>query len=690
MQQTRTTLKLNFFIQLLTALIFLVFAVIVLLVVVYYANQHAINEAEAKTSIILNRNLATHTYFTHQLKPAIFDLTQPYLPEDYFDATWMSSTYAVREIDQYFKELETFNDYYYKEVAIDARSPQNEADPFEAEFLLHLNEDPDLAKFSEVKKIDDDNYLVTMIRGEVMEESCLKCHSTSEEAPRGLVDVYGPERSFGREAGDVVSAISIRVPVNTAYENAAVFALRIGSVFIAIMALLFLVQNIVFNRFLFEPLTSIKKQAMSIVDDPHSLGDQIDEPFGEELASLTQAFNIMSTNLKERADNLEAVIEERTQEVKASERKYRELFEYNLNAVALHEIVTDEQGTPIDYIFLEVNPAFETMTSLKKENILNKKVTDVIPGIWESHFIATYGKVALEGNPVSFEDYSELLKRTYNIVAFSPRRGYFATIFEDITVKKNAEEALKKYSDELEDLVKERTEKLLETRQELERAEQLAAIGELVSGIGHELRNPLATISNSVYYLQNTPCDDEKKNEMLVTIREEILRSTKIIDDLLGFTRGFTAIKEKTNLTEIIGKALAQYPPPDNITLESDLLVDLPELYIDAQQISQILNNLISNACQAMPEGGTLTVSVERQNEEVQVVIRDNGSGIAEKDKENIFKPLFTTKRQGIGLGLGLAQKYAQANNGRITFTSQVGKGSTFILHLPLEIESEE
>ena len=685
MNQPKTNIKINLFIQALTALIFLVFAVIVLLVVVYYADQHAFNEAEEKTSIILNRNLATHTYFTHQLKPAVFALTEPYLPEDYFDATWMSSTYAVREIDQYFKELETFNDYYYKEVAINARSPQNEADPFEADFLLQLNDDPALTKYSEVKKIDGEKYLVTMIRGEVMEESCLKCHNTPEEAPGGLVDIYGPVRSFNREVGEVVSAISIRVPINTTYENTTASALRIGSIFIAILALLFITQNIVFNRYLFEPLTSIKKRAMSIATDPHALGGQINEPFGEELVSLTQAFNTMSTSLKDHTENLEATVEERTTEVRKSEQKYRELFEYNLNGVALHKIVIDEKGEPIDYIFLDVNPAFEDLTDLKKDNILNKKVTDIIPGIEKSNFIQIYGKVALEGESVRFENYLEPLKRTYNIVAFSPRLGYFATIFEDITDKKESEAALKRYSDHLEDLVTERTQKLLETRQELERAEQLAAIGELVSGIGHELRNPLATISNSVYYLQNTPCDEKKLNELLATMREEISKSDKIIDDLLGFASGFKAAREMSNLADIVDKALAQNPAPQNIDLQTDIPEDLPELYIDGQQIGQVLNNLISNAYQAMPQGGTLTVSVERQDNEVQVVIRDNGSGIAEKDKDNIFKPLFTTRRQGIGLGLGLAQKYTQANDGRISFTSQVGKGSTFILHLPLK-----
>jgi hypothetical protein len=117
------------------------------------ACTHALEEAESKTCIILDHNLATHTYFSHDLKPAVFKLTDPYISPDYFDPTWMSSTYAVREIDYYYRTL-SGEDYYYKEAAIDARSPQNEADNFERDFIEALNADPSLVDQALVRTLN--------------------------------------------------------------------------------------------------------------------------------------------------------------------------------------------------------------------------------------------------------------------------------------------------------------------------------------------------------------------------------------------------------------------------------------------------------------------------------------------------------------------------------------------------------
>lgn len=105
--------------------------------------QYAMHEAEAKALIVLRRNLATHIYFSQDRKPGLFELIDPFVSEDYFDPTWMSSTYAVRGIDRYFKSLSA-DDYYYKESAINARNPENEADAFGRAFIEEMNADPTL------------------------------------------------------------------------------------------------------------------------------------------------------------------------------------------------------------------------------------------------------------------------------------------------------------------------------------------------------------------------------------------------------------------------------------------------------------------------------------------------------------------------------------------------------------------
>ena len=130
--------------------------------------------------------------------------------------------------------------------------------------------------------------------------------------------------------------------------------------------------------------------------------------------------------------------------VRESEGKYRLLFNNMINSFAYHEIVLDKNGRPVDYVFLEVNDSFEKQTGLKRENIIGRKVTEVIPGINNSKFswIDTYGKVALDGVEKTFEEYSEQLKKWYFVDVYSPKKGFFATIFQDITENKKITEAL--------------------------------------------------------------------------------------------------------------------------------------------------------------------------------------------------------------------------------------------------------
>ena len=125
-----TRIKLGLLLNLIVGAVFILAAVLVVTLVNGQTRREALIEAKAKDTIILNRNLATHTYFSHQLKPKLFEWTEAFRDDDYFDPTWMSSTYAVREIDKYFQSL-GFGGYYYKECAIDARSPENEADAYE-------------------------------------------------------------------------------------------------------------------------------------------------------------------------------------------------------------------------------------------------------------------------------------------------------------------------------------------------------------------------------------------------------------------------------------------------------------------------------------------------------------------------------------------------------------------------------
>ena len=185
MSKTNSRIKISTLLNFTVALAFVAVAFAFIRMVNREQREQALVQAESKAMAALDRNLATHTYFTRQLKPNVMELTKPIRSWDYFDPVWMSSTFAVREMDKYFKELNE-EDYYYKECAINARSPENEADEYEKAFIEELNTDPTLTERSDIRTIGGKPYFVTLRRGEVMEAACLQCHSTPENAPGDL------------------------------------------------------------------------------------------------------------------------------------------------------------------------------------------------------------------------------------------------------------------------------------------------------------------------------------------------------------------------------------------------------------------------------------------------------------------------------------------------------------------------
>jgi PAS domain S-box-containing protein len=267
---------------------------------------------------------------------------------------------------------------------------------------------------------------------------------------------------------------------------------------------------------------------------------------------------------------------------------------------------------------------------------------------------------------------------------------------EDITQAQRAEEALREYSTRLEAAVTARTQELREAQEQLVRQEKLAVLGQLAGGVGHELRNPLNVISNASYFLRLIqPEAGEKVREYLGIIETETQNAEKIISDLLDFSRIKSVDLEPVTVSELVGGTLERFPAPENVHVNLDLPADLPCLYLDPRQLTQVLGNLVTNACQAMTsgtsadatDGGALTLSAAPAAEAGYLVltIRDTGPGITPENLKKLFEPLFTTKPRGIGLGLAVSKKLVEANSGRIEVETQVGQGTTFRLILPIQ-----
>ncbi len=236
---------------------------------------------------------------------------------------------------------------------------------------------------------------------------------------------------------------------------------------------------------------------------------------------------------------------------------------------------------------------------------------------------------------------------------------------------------------------------LREAQEKLVRSEKLAAIGQLAGGIGHELRNPLGAIKNAVYYVKGKVSKSElgqkepRVMEFLEIMEDEINASTKIISDLVGFSRVQKPSASPATIEKVIEDALSHMVIPENIELTKKLDADLPEVEIDSDQIHQVFANMITNAVQAMPEGGKLTVAAREKGRFLEVEIADTGCGIPGESVDKIFDPLFTTKAQGIGFGLAVCKAIIDRHEGNIEVKSKMGKGTTFNIKLPLKREQK-
>ena len=256
---------------------------------------------------------------------------------------------------------------------------------------------------------------------------------------------------------------------------------------------------------------------------------------------------------------------------------------------------------------------------------------------------------------------------------------------QEIARRRQAEAELKVYSERLEEMVAERTQALQEAQERLLRQERLAVLGQLAGGVGHELRNPLGVITNAIYFLQIALADaDEKIKEYLTLISGRVQEAERIVSDLLNLSRTRTAVKETISVSALVNETLTRHQPPPDITVSTDISADVPTLFVDPQQIGQVLTNLITNAYQAMPDGGQLTIRARQWPAQVHLAVADSGNGMTPETMQKVFEPLFTTKARGIGLGLAVSRNLIEINGGKLEVESKIDEGSTFTLVLPI------
>jgi two-component system NtrC family sensor kinase len=263
--------------------------------------------------------------------------------------------------------------------------------------------------------------------------------------------------------------------------------------------------------------------------------------------------------------------------------------------------------------------------------------------------------------------------------------GYLAQAFEQM--RTSLLRHLAREADERQRL-EASNRKLREAQQQLIQSERMAAIGKVAARVAHEVNNPLAIIRTAVRIISNHSATEGPTLRSLQMIEQEISRIARIIQELLEFSRPTTPGQERIQVSDVIREIeplLEQDCRDKHITLSLHLAPDLPPVLLSADQLKQVVLNMVRNAEDAMPHGGQLLIRTALQESFVELTIADTGSGIATEHLPHIFDPFFTTKRWGRGVGLGLSVSYCiiTAAKGRIDVASDVGKGSTFRIRLP-------
>jgi len=478
--------------------------------------------------------------------------------------------------------------------------------------------------------------------------------------------------------------------------------------------------------------------------------------------------------------------------LRESEKRYRTLIAKMINGFALHDIICDEAGRPCDYRFIEVNAAFEELTGLKAEAIVGKTVLEILPQT-ESYWIDNFGKVALTGESVQMENYSREFDKYFEVLAYSTRKGQFATVFTDRTDQRKAKEALQLtqfaidrssdatfwmgsdarfiyvndaacrtlgYSREellsltLHDIdldisqqvwpghwsdLKRRGSFIVESnhrakdgrifpvetvvnfvrfgdkeyncafvrdiserkkmQDELLRVQKLDSIGILAGGIAHDFNNLLSIIMGNIDLVKDELRPGADISALLAETEKACFQAHQLTQQLITFSKGGAPVKDVGSIATLVKEIKKSLILGSNITCEFTLAPDLWPVEFDEGQMKHALNNMIVNAEESMPDGGTIHVRAENfshiaggglpfpEGKYIKISIRDHGVGIPEKNISIIFDPYFSTKEMGPqkGIGLGLTTTYSIINrhDGYITVESEVGVGTTFTVYLP-------
>jgi PAS domain S-box-containing protein len=433
-----------------------------------------------------------------------------------------------------------------------------------------------------------------------------------------------------------------------------------GVALVALGIAIFLVAALLLETLVISRVTKLEKTVVGI----RKTGDhakRVSISGSDELSSLGQNINSMLDAIEDNTTNLEKTVKERTRQLFENQEKLRGIFSASPDAI----IATDIEGK-----ITECNNQMTQICGFDRDELIGKSAFKFFSENARQSAFETLTEAEIHNISITrFEctltrkDQSEYPAEISTSIVRDARGASvgFVSIVRDLTEKKQLEQRLFK-------------------------AERLAAIGELAGMVGHDLRNPLTAIKNADYFLKKkcSQCGQNKALQTFEVIDRAIEHANKIINDLLDYSREIHLDLSECSPKTLVDSAMTMFKPPSNIQL-LDYSSTQPQMKADVEKITRVLLNVIKNACDAMPNGGTLEIRSAQNGSNAILTFSDIGGGIPKDVMPKIFMPLFTTKAQGMGFGLSICKRVIEAHGGTITINSAEGKGTTVILSVPIQ-----
>jgi PAS domain S-box-containing protein len=365
----------------------------------------------------------------------------------------------------------------------------------------------------------------------------------------------------------------------------------------------------------------------------------------------------LEEELKQYSLHLEELVAERTRDLSESEKRFRELTDmlpetvFELDANGKLTFLNQAGSEMIGYDEADLKRGLSAFQVIAPEDhdALRKNISSILNGGPSPGY--EYVILRKDGSRFPGIAYASRIIKEGKAVGL---RG----VVVDITERKRLEHHLAE-------------------------ANRLATIGETATMVGHDLRNPLQGIAGALHLLKQESLTAEERNEMLQVIEKSVHYSDAIIRDLSEYSAEIRLKLAEATPNSITRDAIGAIEVPQNVTIQ-DLSEDQPTLRVDPDRMRRVFINLIENAIDAMPQGGTLTISSRKSNGNVEIALTDTGSGISENVMENLWKPFQTTKAKGLGLGLAICRRIVDAHGGNMSVKSEVGRGTTLTMQLPI------